>query len=114
MRVGDFQIRIDRRNVEVRNGEQTIATGRWDGRSVVDRAGRVGDDDEAFWAMLVARLVADEREALRAATVDAVDESGVDLTLIDWMLGMSPTERLHVLMRNAAALAPFVCDDLRE
>jgi hypothetical protein len=86
-----------------------------DGRVIRDRSGALTDgDDEPIWAALAARIAADEQAVLAAAESDAFDENGVDLTMIDWMLGLTPTERLEVLRRNAAALVPFVRDDLRE
>jgi len=34
----------------------------------------------------------------------AYSEDGVDLTLIRWMLSLTPTERLQVLQRNVQSL----------
>jgi hypothetical protein len=36
---------------------------------------------------------------------EAYSEEGVDLTLIRWMLFLSPTERLKVLQQNVQSLA---------
>lgn len=37
-------------------------------------------------------------------TEDSVDENGVDLTLIRWMLSLSPRERLRVLQQQINAV----------
>jgi len=100
---------VDRHRVVLTTGEGGQATARWDGRRLTERTGLLDDWDE-----LEAQLVRDEAEALAAAAVDSVDEAGVDLTLIDWMLGLSPTERLQFLRQHAAALAPFVDADAAE
>jgi hypothetical protein len=49
-----------------------------------------------------------EIEAIQAA---ACSEEGVDLTLIDWMLRLSPGERLAVLQDAIDFFAPFVPDE---
>jgi hypothetical protein len=72
---------------------------------------RVGPLDTQSWDDLAAQLRRDEAEALAAAAASSHDEAGVDLTLIDWMLGLTPLERLEFLRRQAAGLAPFVKDD---
>lgn len=37
-------------------------------------------------------------------------DDGVDITLIRWMLSLSPTERLHVLQQSARSLMRL-CDE---
>lgn len=100
---------VDRHRVVVTTADGGQATARWDGRRLSERTGPVDDWDE-----LEALLARDEAEALAAAAADSVDEAGVDLTLIDWMLGLSPTERLQFLRQHAASLAPFVDADAAE
>lgn len=41
----------------------------------------------------------------------AYNAEGVDLSLIDWMLGLSPSERLDVLQDSIHFYAPFQPDD---
>lgn len=50
-------------------------------------------------------------ELIAEASASAFNADGVDVTLIDWMLAMSPLERLRVLERRAFELAPFVTSD---
>jgi len=45
-----------------------------------------------------------ERE-LEQLNAEAFDAAGVDLTQIDWMLALSPLERLSALYETAASLA---------
>lgn len=104
----DLHVEVDRHRVVLIAGDTTVATAHWDGRSLSERTGPL---DAAGWGELESRLAQDESEALAAAATDAHDEAGVDLTLIDWMLGLTPTERLAFLQQHAAALAPFVKDD---
>lgn len=44
-------------------------------------------------------------EGPRAGDEQLTGDDGVDITLIRWMLSLSPTERLHVLQRNVRSLA---------
>lgn len=108
MRVGGLEVLVDRREVVVRQGETIVATGEWTGRLEV----RSGVLDEETHANIAAAIAEDEARALASAT--AYDDSGVDLTLIDWMLTLTPSERLRVLLRHAAGLAGFIPDDHRE
>lgn len=104
-----LDVDVDRRDVTVRSGGATVATARWTGRTLEERCGSLTSDT---WAELEAAIAASEERAISMAA--ATDESGVDLTLIDWMLTLTPTERLRVLMRHASGLAGFVRDDVRE
>ncbi len=94
---------VDRHRVVLTTADGGQATARWDGRRLSERTGLVDD-----WNELETLLARDEAEALAARVVDSAAEAGVDLTLIDWMLGLSPTERLNFLRQHAASLAPFV------
>lgn len=107
----EFAVSVDRHEVSVTAGDALVATARWDGRELIERSGPL---DSVAWDDLAERLRHDEADALAAASVGAHDEAGVDLTLIDWMLGLTPSERLEFLRRHAAALAPFVKDDAAE
>jgi len=40
----------------------------------------------------------------------AFDEAGVDLTLIDWMLSLSPLERLEAMQVHGRSVASLVPD----
>jgi hypothetical protein len=97
---------VDRHRVVLTSDAAVLATARWDGRRLTERTGTLEGWDE-----LEEQLALDEADALAAAAVGSVDEAGVDLTLIDWMLELTPTERLQFLRSHAATLAPFVPSD---
>lgn len=52
----------------------------------------------------------EERDDIPAIE-NAYNAEGVDLSLIDWMLGLSPSERLDVLQDSINFYAPFQPDD---
>lgn len=111
MRVGRLSVEVDRKDAIVRDAGVVVATARWTGRALEARVGALPAD---VWQALEAAIVADERQAVTASEATAHDEGGVDLTLIDWMLSLTPTERLRVLARHASELSGFVRDDVRE
>ena len=49
-------------------------------------------------------------EEIRKLNERAFDESGVDLTQIDTMLSLTPTERLAVLYETASSLSRLMTD----
>jgi hypothetical protein len=49
-------------------------------------------------------------ESLSAQNEQDYSEDGVDLTLIRWMLSLTPSERLQVLQQNVQSLARL-CDE---
>lgn len=53
----------------------------------------------------MARPESSVEEELERLNEGAFDASGVDLTQIDWMLSLSPLERLSALYETAASLA---------
>jgi hypothetical protein len=114
--VGDLSILVRGRRIEVRREVVLVATGSWDGCSIGDRVGTlaptgVPSDEEALWTEIASEIAKDEETALVQAASSTYDAEGVDLSLIDWMLTMTPTDRLRTLERHAAGLAPFVPDD---
>jgi len=111
MRLGELEVIVDRTDVVVRRGEAQLATARWNGRRLTDRDGSFTDGE---WSALESAIRDDEEQAVAESDATAQDAEGVDVTLIDWMLSLTPTERLRVLMRHASGLAGFVRDDLRE
>ena len=111
MRFRGLQLVADRHRIALADGDALVAAAHWDGRALSERMGSL---DDATWNELAEFLARDEAEVLEAAEAGAHDEAGVDLTLIDWMLELTPSERLHVLRRHAAALASFVKDDAAE
>lgn len=106
MRFRGADVLVDRHQVVLTTAAGVLATARWDGSVLTDRSGTLED-----WAELERLLARDEADTLAAASAGSHDEAGVDVTLIDWMLSLSPTERLLFLRKHAAALAPFVPAD---
>jgi len=45
-----------------------------------------------------------KREVIFESEEKAYSEDGVDLTLIRWMLSLSPTERLKILQKNVYSI----------
>jgi hypothetical protein len=111
MLVRGLDVVVDRNCVTVRDANEVVATARWTGRSLENRSGSLAGP---LWEELERAIADDEARAVALAEQTAHDQEGVDLTLIDWMLSLTPTERLRVLMRHASGLAAFVRDDLRE
>ena len=81
--------------------------------------GATPEAHEAALDGLAERLLAQGRAELSAMQREAYDDDGVDMSLIRWMLSLSPRERLRVLderarfieqgraaMRNAGILVP--------
>jgi hypothetical protein len=112
VRIEALELLVDRHRVEVHAGGRVLGVGRWTGHRIVERS--ASELSEGEWDLIAQRLAREEATALEAAAASAHDESGVDLTLIDWMLTLTPTERLEVLRRHAAGLARFVRDDAAE
>lgn len=54
-------------------------------------------------------LTAADKE-IEALNESAFDAAGVDLTQIDWMLSLTPFERLQVLYETAVSLARLTPD----
>jgi hypothetical protein len=111
MRVHGLDVAVDRRDVIVRDRDVIAATARWTGTSLELRTGSLSDEVRRA---IESAIVADEQQAIATSEATSHDDDGVDLTLIDWMLSLSPAERLRVLMRHASELSAFVRDDLRE
>ena len=58
----------------------------------------------------MSRSESDAEQELERLNDRAFDASGVDLTQIDWMLSLTPLERLSVLYETAASLARLMND----
>lgn len=111
MFVGDLEITVDRTAVAVLRSGAPVATGRWDGRRLSIIAGNLPNNARAAIETAIREC---EEQAVALSEATSYDDQGVDITLIDWMLTLTPDERLRVLLRHASQLAPFVRDDLRE
>ncbi|WP_129344619.1 hypothetical protein [Sorangium cellulosum] len=104
---------MDGHRVDILRDGVIVATGRWTGQRIEQSAAclvqdEIEDPDEALeasdaiYAKLEEQLAAEEAAALAAP---AYDEQGVDLTLIDWVLDMTPRERLEMIESYAGV--PF-------
>ncbi|WP_437762052.1 hypothetical protein WMF27_01440 [Sorangium sp. So ce281] len=104
---------VDGHRVDVLRDGVVVATGRWTGQRIEQSPaclieGDIVDLDEALaasdaiYAELEERLAAEEAAALAVPTCN---EEGVDLTLIDWVLDMTPRERLEMIESYAGV--PF-------
>jgi hypothetical protein len=108
---------VDRHDVLVFREDVVVSRGRWTGSRIealsaplvppppdedaAARAARIAEEEEVL-AALSRKLAEDEAAAIAAIAANAYDANGVDLTLIDWLLRMTPRERLDVLERYTA------------
>jgi hypothetical protein len=74
--------------------------------------GETPEAHEAALACLAARLLEQAREELAAMQRDAYDEDGVDVSLIRWMLSLTPRERLRAVDDHSRSLARMLPDEL--
>ena len=96
---------LDGDSVEIRKQGAFVARARWDGRSLIgwDVASIEGAERAAaILNVLALQIEADTISAWRALP-DPLDENGVDLSLIDYMLELSPADRLAWLQDAADA-----------
>jgi nucleotide-binding universal stress UspA family protein len=67
-------------------------------RTADDQAGEARlAEEEAILAGLERKLAEEEEEALAAVSAGACNADGIDLTLIEWILRLTPRERFDVL-----------------
>lgn len=104
--VDDGRVLILRENV-------LVGTGRWTGTRIEDLSLQVppepvpyaradhGAEAEALIQALERRLNEEETEAIAAVSASACNADGIDLTLIDWILRLTPGERFDVLENYA-------------
>lgn len=101
MEFGPYNVTVDRHQVRVFRNDALVGTGRWTGTSIEDFDSPldldVGSDDSAVLAELAQALQQEELTFITAINANAYNSDGVDLTLIDWILAMSPRERFDVL-----------------
>lgn len=100
---------IDGSTVRVAVGGALAGTGRFTGNRIADYQGELlGETREAHEAALAAlaeRLLAQGAEEVEAMQREAYDEDGVDMSLIRWMLSLTPRERLRALDDHSRSLA---------
>lgn len=104
-----YSAAVDGGVVRIFAGGAPAGAGRFLGTRFVDYEGKaLGETPEAHEAALsdlAERLLAQAREELAAMQREAYDEDGVDLSLIRWMLSLSPRERLRALDDHGRSLA---------
>jgi hypothetical protein len=92
---------VDGSVVQVFIGGSLAGMARFAGARLVDYEGQaLGEteqDHQTALDALAERLLAQGREELLAMQEAAYDEDGVDVSLIRWMLGLTPLERLRTL-----------------
>ncbi len=87
--------------VRVLRSGTAVGSCRFSGEHLVDYQGEpLGPTESAHetaLSLLAERLLADARAELAAMNEAAHDEQGVDVSLIRWMLSLTPLERLQQL-----------------
>jgi len=101
VRVSDLEVRLDGDLVCVFRDSTELARAGWTGRRVIPPATPVPDVD---WSLIERALIEEIDSELEARRRAAYDETGVDLTLVDFMLSRSPRERLDALLTHARSI----------
>lgn len=100
---------VDGSFVRIFLGGILVGTGRFIGPHIGDYEGQpLGETQQAHEAALSAlaqRLLAQGKEELAAMQREAYDGDGVDVSLIRWMLSLTPRERLRALDDHSRSLA---------
>lgn len=95
--------------VEIRVDGHPVGRARWTGWRLVDRPTRLGvdpgADEQSIYAALEADLSSRGEAEVAALSLAAYDREGVDRSLIRWMLGLSPLERLRTMDEHNRSLA---------
>lgn len=115
MRVGEDTVELMGEFVRIQRNAVTTASGRWRGGRVIERSGRLDPwDDDAAWKAVESALQRESDAFLAAAVSGAYDEHGVDITQIDRMLSLTPTDRLAVLDGERRSIARLLSDAPRD
>jgi hypothetical protein len=106
--LGEYTATIDLDRVHISRNGALVGTGRWTGRRIEDRpsglAPETPSQEEKIFAALEAGLLEEAERELAEMQAQAYDEDGVDRSLIRWMLGLTPRERLRVLEDHSRSL----------
>jgi hypothetical protein len=109
MKLGEYTATVEHDRVSIFRCGVVVGTGRWTGRRILDRPPGLKREapqaEDAFFAALEAGLAEEGAAEVAAMQASAYDEQGVDVTLIRWMLSLSPRERLKVLDDYARSMA---------
>lgn len=112
MLVGDLTILWRGESVEVSREGAIVATGRWRDGVLGERSGSLDEtgDDSALWQAIESAIRQDEDAIIASATAKAFDARGVDVTQIDWMLSLTPLERLAALETHTRSIVRLLGD----
>jgi hypothetical protein len=102
--VRDFDVKLDDDVVCVSRDGVEVARGGWTGRRVVPPSAPEGVTPVIDWQAIEQALVEWIDADLESRRRDAYDDAGVDLTLVDYMLSLSPRERLDALLTHARSI----------
>lgn len=96
-----YNITVDRHQALVFRDNVLVGKGRWTGTTIEDVSPPLlpgaPDEEAALLASLGQTLAREEAEAVAALHANAYNADGIDLTLIEWILGLTPRERFDVL-----------------
>lgn len=112
MRLGEYTATVEHDRVSIFRRGVFVGEARWTGRRILDRPPglkrEAPHEEDAIFAALEAGLAEEGAAEVAAMQNSAYDDEGVDITLIRWMLGLSPRERLKVLDDYARSMAGLV------
>src|SRR5437879_3195469 len=99
MQLGEYTATIDFDRVSILRRGALVGSARWTGRRIEERPSglkpEAPEEEDAIFEALEAGLAGEAAAELAELQAAAYDEEGVDLTLIRWMLSLSPRERLR-------------------
>jgi len=101
MEFGPYNVTVDRHQVFLFRDQVLVGKGRWTGTTIEELDPPLLSDspseDAALLASLAEALAQEEAAAIAEINANAYDANGIDLTLIEWILRMTPRERFDML-----------------
>ncbi len=101
MEFGPYNVTVDRHQVFLFRDHVLVGTGRWTGTTIEElNPPLLSDSPERTAALLTSlaeALAQEEAVAVAEINANAYDANGIDLTLIEWILRMTPRERFDML-----------------
>jgi hypothetical protein len=104
VRVSDFDVELDGDFVRVLRDGVEVARCGWTGRRIAPPTAPRGVAPVIDWQAIEQALVEWIDADLESRRRAAYDDAGVDLTLVDYMLSLSPRERLDALLTHARSI----------
>lgn len=111
MPLSTYTVRMDGWALDILRDGHVVGHGRWTGDGIADATLVVhpGDPErEAALHRQWVRSINADIDAALAAAPPTHNAEGVDLSLLDWMLSLTPIERLDVLQEWLATFGQFV------